>query len=226
MSLVVAALLGGHELDHLLTRWGYGLVLGVVALQSLGAPLPGTTALISAALYAGSTHRLQIAGVIVAGVTGAVLGGLLSYAAGRRGGAALLDTHGPRIGLSAARLRVARLLFERYGSRIVFFGRFVTGLRNVAAFLAGTNRMALGRFLTIYATAALLWASVNGLGYYFFGRALRSASTPVAIALVILFVASLLLWSSLGARGWRAITSQAESVAEAPPGDHRAEERP
>ncbi len=224
MAILGVALLGGHELDHLLTQWGYGLILAVAALQSLGAPLPGTTALISGALYAGSTHRLEIVVVIAAGSAGALLGGLVSYAAGRRGGAALLDRHGAKVGLSAQRLRIGRLLFNRYGSRIVFFGRFITGLRNIVGFLSGTNRMAFWRFMTIYAGAALVWALTNGLGYYFFGRALRSASTPVDVALAVLFVASLLLTGSLGARGWRSVTRQAGSPAEAPPGDRPAAE--
>ncbi len=222
MAIVEAALIGGHELDHLLTQWGYGLVLAVVALQSLGAPLPGTTALISAALYAGSTHRLEIVGVIAAGFAGAVLGGLVAYGIGRRGGSALLDRHGARVGLSPERLRIARLVFDRYGTRIVFFGRFVSGLRNVSGLLSGVNRMSFGRFLAIYAAAALLWAVMNGLGYYFFSRALRSAGTPTEVAFWILFVTSLLVTGTFGARRWREVSRQAQSPADPPPGDRPA----
>ncbi len=48
-------------INHLLQSYGYLAVFGFVALKSAGIPLPGETALIAAALYAGSTHRLNIA---------------------------------------------------------------------------------------------------------------------------------------------------------------------
>jgi len=41
-------------------------VLAIVGLESLGVPLPGETTLISAALYAGATHKLSIVLVIAA----------------------------------------------------------------------------------------------------------------------------------------------------------------
>ena len=53
-----------HDLQHLLHQYGCGLVFAVVALQALGLPLPGTTALIAAALYAATSHGLPIVGVI------------------------------------------------------------------------------------------------------------------------------------------------------------------
>ena len=49
-------------------------MFAVVALQALGAPLPGTTALIAAAVYAATSHGLPIVGVIVAGALGALAG--------------------------------------------------------------------------------------------------------------------------------------------------------
>jgi membrane protein DedA with SNARE-associated domain len=40
--------MSGHEIHHLLHEYGLGMVFAVVALQALGAPLPGTTVLIAA----------------------------------------------------------------------------------------------------------------------------------------------------------------------------------
>ena len=45
-------------------------------------PLPGEASLISAALYAGATHRLGILGVIVAGVAGGTIGYSLGFLIG------------------------------------------------------------------------------------------------------------------------------------------------
>src|SRR5215467_7410976 len=46
---------------HLVPSYGYYAVFALIALESLGIPLPGESALIAAALYAGTTHHLNIA---------------------------------------------------------------------------------------------------------------------------------------------------------------------
>jgi membrane protein DedA with SNARE-associated domain len=69
-----------HEIQHLLHQYGCGLVFAVVALQALGAPLPGTTALIAAALYAATSHGLPIVGVL-AGVSGMPVGRFFTLSA-------------------------------------------------------------------------------------------------------------------------------------------------
>src|SRR2546423_12417966 len=46
-------------ITHLVQSYGYYAVFAFIALESVGIPLPGETALISAALYAGTTHHLN-----------------------------------------------------------------------------------------------------------------------------------------------------------------------
>jgi membrane protein DedA with SNARE-associated domain len=43
-------------------------------LESIGVLVPGETALIGAALYAGSTHKLAIGWVIAVAIAGAIIG--------------------------------------------------------------------------------------------------------------------------------------------------------
>src|SRR5260370_19060086 len=59
-------------INHLLPSYGYLAVFLVVALESVGVPLPGETALIAAVLYAGSTHRLNV-GLIALVAAGAAI---------------------------------------------------------------------------------------------------------------------------------------------------------
>jgi membrane protein DedA with SNARE-associated domain len=155
-------------------------------------PVPGTTALIAAALYAGSTHRLDIVWVMLAALGGAELGSALGYGLGRWGGWTLLERYGHLARLTPSRLLIGRYVFREHGAKVVFFGRFISGLRTWAAFLAGSARMPAESFLLFSTLAAAIWATINGLGYYFFGNALTSASTPVNVALIALFVA----WAS------------------------------
>ena len=71
---------------------GYGAVAIGVALESIGVPFPGETTLIAAALYAGASHHMNIAGVFLAATAGAVCGGSIGFWVGRRFGLHLLLT--------------------------------------------------------------------------------------------------------------------------------------
>ena len=57
-------------LTSLIGTHGYWVVAAVVALESMGLPMPGETALITAAIYAGTTQHLDIVLVIAALYTG------------------------------------------------------------------------------------------------------------------------------------------------------------
>jgi membrane protein DedA with SNARE-associated domain len=185
--------LGSHEIQHLLHQYGCALVFAVVALQAAGAPLPGTTALIAAALYAATAHGLPIAGVIAAGALGALLGTSAGFVLGRWRGEQVLSGVARRLGQPPARVQALRREFARSGGLWLFAGRFITGLRNVVGLLAGTSGMAIARFLPLCAAAAVVWAVICSLEYYYFGHALASADTWLQIVLICAGVAWLLV---------------------------------
>ena len=174
-----------HTLDHLIHHYGCALVFAVVALQALGAPLPGTTALIAASLYAATSHGLPIEGVIAAAAGGALLGTCGGFALGRRGGEPLLIRVGLRFKRSPERVAQLRAEFAAYGGPWLIIGRWITGVRNVAGLVAGASGMPIKRFLRYSTIAAVLWALVSGLEYYWFGRAVESADTWVQIVIVV-----------------------------------------
>ena len=182
--------LGQQDLTSLLAHYGYLAVLIIIGLESMGIPLPGETTLITAAVYAGSTHRLHIALVILAAATGAILGDNLGYVIGREGGYRLLRRYGRFIRITEARLRLGQYVFRRFGGQVVFFGRFVAVLRALAAFLAGVNRMPWPRFLVFNAAGGICWATLYGVGGYAFGRELDRITGPFRWVLVVLAVAA------------------------------------
>jgi membrane protein DedA with SNARE-associated domain len=211
----LAVLISSHQIDRLLGEWGYLLVFAIVGMQSAGAPLPGTTALIAAALYAGAAHKLAIAGVVIAASVGAIAGQCAGFAVGRWGGATLLERHGARIGLTPARLKVGRYAFDRHGGKLVFLSRFVTGLRTWGAFLAGANRMRPAPFALFAVLGAVAWSLWNGLGYYYFGHALASAGAPVSLALAVVAVSVIVLTAvQLRKRGRRLVLAAEQAYPE------------
>ena len=138
---MIAAFFSTHTLDHLLSQYGYAAVFAFVMVESLGVPFPGETMLITAALYAGTTHNLSPWLIWAFAAAGAMIGDNIGFAVGWWGGYRFLIRYGSKIRLDEAKLKVGRLLFAEHGGKVVFFGRFVSILRTYAAFLAGVNRM-------------------------------------------------------------------------------------
>ncbi len=214
--------MSGHEIHHLLHEYGLGVVFLAAAAQAGGAPVPGTTVLVAAALYAGTSHGLPIAGVIAAGALGALAGTGAGYALGRWRGEPLLLWVAERLRQSPARVRRLRTELAAHGAPWLFVGRFVTGVRNVTGLLAGASGMRLDRFVAVSAAAAVVWATTNGLEYYFFGDALAGASTWVQVVLVCVGIAwmaiSLNLLRRRALRRLRA-DSPADALPARPPAD-------
>jgi membrane protein DedA with SNARE-associated domain len=193
--VTIGFFLSTHTIDGWLANYGYLVVFLLVLMESIGVPVPGETALIGAALFAGSTGKLEIWWVIAVAVAGAIIGDNIGYAIGRYGGARLLLRYGHKIRLNEPRLKIGIWLFRRHGGKVVFWGRFVSILRTWAAFLAGANHMAWPRFLVFNAAGGIVWATTFGVAYYVFGDALRKLSTTIDVtigvagtALLIAFV--------------------------------------
>ncbi|HYW27227.1 MAG TPA: DedA family protein [Terriglobales bacterium] len=208
--------LAGLDLTGLLATYGYWAVLVIVGLESLGIPLPGETILIAASVYAGATHRLSIALVILAATAGAILGDNIGYAIGHWGGYRILLRYGRYVRLNEARVKLGRYIFLRHGGKVVFFGRFVSVLRTYAAFLAGTLRMPWWRFFAFNATGGILWALLYGIGAYLLGQELSRltvrADLAVGIAAGVVVVAFLVFL----ARNERRLEEEAERALPGP----------
>lgn len=173
------------SLTHLLDTLGYVAVALFIMVESLGVPFPGETILITASIYAGASHTLSIAGVIIAAIAGAIVGDNIGFGIGWYGGYPLLRRFGRYIRLDEAKLKVGRYLFMRHGGKVVFFGRFVSILRTYAAFLAGTNRMHWARFVVANASGGIVWAVFWGVTAYLLGNEVDRFGRPLTIALGI-----------------------------------------
>lgn len=171
------------NVDHLVSSLGYWAVFLFVAAESLGVPLPGETALIAAGAYAAQTHHLSPWIIFVVASAAAIAGDNIGFWIGDKGGYRLARRYGHKVRLDERSLKVGRYVFDRYGAKVVFFGRFVSVLRTYVAFLAGTSRMRWRRFLTANAAGGVLWAGVYTFASYEGGRTLRHLSKGIDLAL-------------------------------------------
>lgn len=161
----------------------------IVALESMGVPVPGETGLVTAAIFAGTTHRLNIWFVLLAAAAGAIAGGNVGYLLGRTLGHRFLINHGSKFHMDERRIKLGQYLFKRHGGKVVFFGRFVAILRALASILAGVNYMDPRRFFFFNTAGAVAWAVVFGLAAYMLGEELEQLRRSAAIALSALAVA-------------------------------------
>ena len=188
MHAIFSAFSGAH---------GYLALFVLVALESLGIPLPGESALLAAAALAGQRH-LAIVLVIATAAAAAILGDNGGYWIGRTGGLALARRHGRLLRLDEGKIERVRAFFAMHGAKTVFLGRFVALLRTWAAFFAGAGRMQYSRFMLFNALGGVIWAGLIGVLGFTFGRNLPALEhgtrwvSMVVLALVV--IGGGLLW--------------------------------
>lgn len=164
----------------------------IIGLESLGIPLPGEIALVTAAVLS-TRDSLDISPVWVgvAAITGAIIGDSIGYAIGRRFGMPLFERLGRRFPkhFGPGHVALAEQLFTRWGVWAVFFGRFIALLRILAGPLAGALRMRYRYFLAANASGAICWAGGTTAVVYFLGIAAEkwlSRFSWVALVLAVL----------------------------------------
>lgn len=150
-------------------QYGYLLVALFLFVEGAGVPVPGETALVTAAALAGR-GTLSIVGVIIAGCVGTISGGQTGYWIGAHGGAGFVRRHGHWIGLTPERLERTHRFFERHGPHTVALGRFVAFVRSFVGIVAGISGMPLGVFAAYNALGGSVWVVAFSILGYAFGR--------------------------------------------------------
>jgi membrane protein DedA with SNARE-associated domain len=187
----------------------YLVVGAIIGIESLGIPLPGEIALVSAALLA-SRHTLDINPVAVgaAATIGAIVGDTIGYSIGHHFGMSLFERLGKRFPkhFGPGHVALAKRLFGRWGVWAVFFGRFIALLRIFAGPLAGALKMRYRHFLAANASGAVVWAGGTTAVVYYAGLAAeRWLSRFSWIALVVAVVIGIAMTLVLRERTARAI---------------------
>jgi membrane protein DedA with SNARE-associated domain len=194
---------------------GYAALFALIAVESMGVPVPGETALLTGGVLA-SNGKLSIELVIVLAAAAAILGDNVGYLIGRHGGRRLLTVNGPFLSTRTRVLRIGEPFFERHGPKAVFFGRFTAGLRIWAAWLAGATHMPWRSFLFFNALGGIVWATVVGLLAYALGHAAEKAlavAGVVGLALaVVLTIGGWVLLRRRDAAQERRLEEQADAA--------------
>src|SRR5215469_6003144 len=177
-----------HLIADLIHEYGLIAIATIVALECIGFPVPGETALLGAAIAAGTKHDLNISTVIVVAAAAAIVGRMIGYAIGRQLGYRLVLQYGKYVGLTEGRIKLAQYLFLRHGGKIVSVAQFVPVLRSFAGLLAGANVMPWRNFSFANAVSSSVWAVSYGYAAYWAGREFEHSHRHVAVFLVTIAV--------------------------------------
>jgi len=147
----------------LLDRYGYLAIGGLLLLENIGIPVvPGESALIAGAIYAGvpGPRHLNVVVVGAVAVLACFLGSGIGYAIGYFGGRRLVERYGRYVFVKPHHLDRAERAVSRHGGAVVVAARFIVGLRELNGIIAGVTGMRWPRFATYNAAGAVAWVTV------------------------------------------------------------------
>jgi membrane protein DedA with SNARE-associated domain len=140
---------------------GLPAVFILMTLESACLPVPSEAIM----LFAGSSVAagdLTLAGVVIAGVLGNLVGSWIAYAVGYYGRLDLLEKN-RFIHVSPKHLKWADDWFERYGSATVFFSRMLPIIRTFISLPAGIAKMPFWRFSALTLLGSIPWVLMLSL---------------------------------------------------------------
>jgi membrane protein DedA with SNARE-associated domain len=205
-----------HFVEHLIHVYGLVTVALIVGLECVGVPLPGETALLGAAIYAGTKHDLNIVAVILTAAAAAIVGRVIGYALGRGFGYWLLLRYGNYVRMTEARIKLGQYLFLRHGGKIVFIAQFVPVLRTFAGIFAGANMMPWRDFMFANVVGSIIWSVTYGYAAYALGRQFERLEGPVVIFLAAITVAGVIVGAIFVNRHEAQLLAEAERAMPGP----------
>lgn len=190
-----------HWAEGFIAAYGAVALFACTALEALGAPVPGESAIIFASAAA-AEGKLDIRAVALAAFAGAVLGDNIGYLIGRKVGRPVILRFGKRAGIGAAQLDRAEAVARKHGALMVVFARFVVLLRQLNGIVAGTTGMHWATFVAANALGAALWVGLWTTLAYRFGREAheflpflwRHIHLVAAILVPLVILGLVLLW--------------------------------
>ena len=158
---------------NIMNSLGYPGVVLLMFVENIFPPIPSELVM-PLASFTAAQGELSLVGVVIAGTLGSVIGALPLYYLGRSVGeqrlASWADKYGKWVAFSAGDIRMAKDWFDRHGSKTVFFGRLVPGVRSLISIPAGLARMHILQFLLYSALGAGIWTGMLAYIGYLLGE--------------------------------------------------------
>jgi len=158
--------------QHFIAQYGYLAVFLLMLAESACIPVPSEVIMLfGGALAAGAVAGAHpsLAGIIVVGVLGNVVGSYVAWAVGRYAGQAAVRRWGRRVGVREREIDRATAWFERRGAAAVLIGRLVPVIRTFISLPAGFAAMPPLRFGVYTTLGCIPWTAALAIAGYALG---------------------------------------------------------
>ncbi len=173
--------------------WG---VVVLMSIESACIPLPSEIIMPLSGWMLIKEEGLGMGYVFLAGFYGSLgclLGSLVAYYVGAKGGRVLVERYGKYVLLSPRDLDLAERWFAKYGNKTVFFSRLLPVVRTFISLPAGVARMNLPYFILLTFLGSFPWCLGLAIGGYALGEnwenireVMRPFDIPILIFIIIL----------------------------------------
>jgi membrane protein DedA with SNARE-associated domain len=181
-----------------LSSTGYFGLVFLMFTENVFPPIPSEL-IVPLAGYLTRMGKLTLAGVIVAGTLGSLLGAIFLYYFGRKLGyrrtCEFAQRRGRWLTVSEKDVARAKKWFDRHGGMAVFICRLVPGIRSLISIPAGISRMPLPAFIAYTTAGSALWTAIlTALGwalaqnYKVVDRYLDPVSAVLVGGIVVLYI--------------------------------------
>ncbi len=139
-----------------LSEWGYVALFICMVLENMNIPIPSEI-ILGFAGFLVSTDVFTFWPTILIGTIAGLVGSVLSYYMGYKGGRDLLLKHTAKGGITAKKMMAAKSWFDTYGSVAVFTGRLLPGIRTFISLPAGIAQFPMGKFIVLTILGTVPW---------------------------------------------------------------------
>jgi membrane protein DedA with SNARE-associated domain len=190
-----------QQLITLFAENGYVAVFIALMICGAGLPLPEDITLVAGGVIAGLGYA-NVHVMFALTMFGVLLGDAAIFLLGHHYGARMLKWRLVARVLTPERYARVQEKFDRYGNRVLFFARFLPGMRTTVYITAGTtHRVSFWRFLLIDTLAALIsvpfWVYLGYIGannHEWLVMWMHRGQTSLWVVLGILLLTLLVLW--------------------------------
>ncbi len=185
-------------INSVYTTIGWPGVIGLMAIESACIPIPSEIIMPLAGWMLVGDANLSPWFNLAAGAFGAigcVIGSVIAYWVGMRGGRPFLNRFGRYILINPDDLERADRWFARNGDWAIFTTRLLPVVRTFISFPAGIARMRFGRFLVYTFVGSFIWCAALSFAGYLLGehweqiRQVMRPFDPFIIGVIVVAIA-------------------------------------
>lgn len=196
---------------ELLEQYGYIGIFLFFVVGIAGLPLPDEI-MMTFLGYLSTIGKLNLSYTYISALLGSATGITISFLIGIRLGFPFIQRYGKHFHITRRRMKIAQLLFRKYGNWLLFVGYFIPGVRHVTAYAAGLTNTKFSRFALFAYSGAIVWcATFIGLGYQLGAKwqLLFEYLHRYGLVIGIVLVMGLLIWW-----GWKFVVSKKRTMNE------------